>query len=128
MLPILQLGKLRLPKLSWHPNSSLSLWSPCTPWHVHACVRTPQALLSALWAGMSPFFGRGGLEWSLVDEPVSSCQVGMLRVKEGGCQPLGSPWDRSLPAPPFHSLSFKTNTGEPKPPIQPRHRWSLSWN
>lgn len=44
-------------------------------------------------------------------------------------QPLGPP-----PAPPASQLlpllspSFKTNTREPKPPIQPRRRWSPSWN
>lgn len=40
-------------------------------------------------------------------------------------QPLG-PQPPSFPC--FSPLLFKTNTREPKPPIQPRHRWSPSWN
>lgn len=104
VLPILQLGKLRLPKLSWHPNPRLSHCGACVLLGVCVCVcaRTPQALLSAPWAGMSRLFGRGSLKWSLVAEPVSSCQVGMLRVKEGvsaPCQLLG-------PQPPSSSASF----------------------
>ena len=40
VLLILQMGKLRLKKLSWHLNPSRSPWSPCSPPSVRVCVCT----------------------------------------------------------------------------------------
>lgn len=69
MLLILQMGKLRLKKLSWHLNPSRSPWSPCSPPSVRVCVHVCAhcglcCLLSepgGVWAGMSRcHLGRGG--------------------------------------------------------------------